>query len=566
MPISSFFGGIPRLAGQKVDEFFTNYLRNTTSDQEILNFYGEGNIVGRKGISATDKELLDSVEASGKLNYSPLRPDTGRQNFAVGGIDQEIKYDYKTKDMPGVINPATGRPWQMTFGVLPKDFGSGSLTPAAKQFLVDFRVPVNAGNDYSFATGPNLLDRIETETKDLKRNDPYHGKRPERLQEDIDVIQKQSDRIGDYSGQPQTPRTWQERGYITEKPTGFKENVLNEFKNRIFKTQGSFGGVSTLTPVEQVSASNPNWRSDIYQREGLAGPLSDQGFSSGYGGGSKDVQRFTTGKERILPLQPYTEFFQRLDSTSPSVLKTAPASDFTPFQKAVGTRNYLIGKNILEGRGNLGEGFRGATRGLATGAALGALSPEVSQALVQGDYKEAAGLTARDAFIGAGTNLAAKGVSRGLQRAVPQFAARVLPAIGSTANVAIPAAVGAGLFMQGQQGSPLNRLVNAASNTPIGLKVNPETDVGRMAGRAISNEAQAWMTRNTPASPHSTYTGPTPAIKPRMATAILNGKPIQVPYGSVAGERKVGRPWWDVAGSTLQGAANSLNLGSIIGR
>jgi hypothetical protein len=47
--------------------------------------------------------------------------------------------------------------------------------------------------------------------------------------------------------------------------------------------------------------------------------------------------------------------------------------------------------------------------------------------------------------------------------------------------------------MQGQQGSPLNKLVNAASNTPFGLKVNPKTDAGRMAGRAISNEAQyAW--------------------------------------------------------------------------
>ena len=112
---------------------------------------------------------------------------------------------------------------------------------------------------------------------------------------------------------------------------------------------------------------------------------------------------------------------------------------------------------------------------------------------MQGDYKEAAGLTARDALIGAGTNLGTKAVSQGLQRAAPQFAARVLPAISSTANVAIPAAVGAGLFMQGQQGSPLNRLVNAASNTPIGLRVNPKTDVGRLAGRAISNEAQyAW--------------------------------------------------------------------------
>jgi hypothetical protein len=88
------------------------------------------------------------------------------------------------------------------------------------------------------------------------------------------------------------------RGYITEKPTGFKENVLNEFKNKIFETQGPFGGVSTLTPVEQVSASNPNWRSDIYQREGLAGPLSNQGFSSGYGGRVKKCTTFYNRKRK----------------------------------------------------------------------------------------------------------------------------------------------------------------------------------------------------------------------------------------------------------------------------
>jgi hypothetical protein len=40
-------------AQQKVDNFLTNYLRNTTTDQEILDYYGEGNIVGRKGIPST---------------------------------------------------------------------------------------------------------------------------------------------------------------------------------------------------------------------------------------------------------------------------------------------------------------------------------------------------------------------------------------------------------------------------------------------------------------------------------------------------------------------------------
>jgi hypothetical protein len=382
---------------QKVDNFLTNYLRNTTTDQEILNYYGEGNIVGRKGIPSNDKELLDIVEASSELNNSPLRPNTGRKDFAVGGIEQKIKYDYKTNDMPDVVNPATGRPWQMTFGVLPKDFGSGSLTPAAKQFLVDFRVPVNAGNDYSFATGPNILDRIETETKDLKQNDPYYGRQPEKLQEKINDIQNQSDYIGHFGGQPQTPRTWQERGYITEKPTGFKENVLNEFKNKIFETQGAFGGVSTLTPVEQGSALNPNWRADLYEREGLAGPLSGQPFSSGYGYGSKDVQRFVTGKETTLPLQPYAEFFQQVDSTPFSVLKTAPAPDFTPFQKAVGTRNYLIGQNILAGRGSLGAPVRAVQ---ATPAVLrSSVRPATAGFLLDAGINYALGATPQEAIV-----------------------------------------------------------------------------------------------------------------------------------------------------------------------
>jgi hypothetical protein len=75
---------------------------------------------------------------------------------------------------------------------------------------------------------------------------------------------------------------------------------------------------------------------------------------------------------------------------------------------------------------------------------------------------------------------------------------------------------------------------------------------------------KSWMQRNQPASPNSTYTGPTPTIQPRTGTAILGGKPVQVPYGSVAGQRKVGRPWWDTAGSRFQSLLNSFS--PIIGR
>jgi hypothetical protein len=197
------------------------------------------------------------------------------------------------------------------------------------------------------------------------RDEAYHYKRsPEILQEKLDAIKGKDAYIGDYSGQPITPQTWKELGYIDEKPENFKNEVLKEFRDRIFEKQGAFGGVSTLTPVEQRSANNRQWRASLYESEGLAGPLSPQPYSSGYGGGARDVQRFTTGSERLLPLQPYAEFFTRLDASAPSFKGTDPAPDFTPLQKTLGTRNYLIGRNILDGRGSLGAPVRATQAGV----------------------------------------------------------------------------------------------------------------------------------------------------------------------------------------------------------
>jgi hypothetical protein len=173
--------------------------------------------------------------------------------------------------------------------------------------------------------------------------------------------------------------------------------------------------------------------------------------------------------------------------------------------------------------------------GLATGAVATAMDPAVIDALSRGDYGQAATTAAVNTGVGSAVGGA---TAKGLQALQAAGYARPAAAIGSVLPVAGGVLAGLGVV---ETGKALNRAYKAQTG-------------------------KDWITRNTPASPHSTYTGPTPAIKPRMATAILNGKPIQVPYGSVAGERKVGRPWWDVAGSTLQGAANSLNLGSIIGR
>lgn len=157
-----------------------------------------------------------------------------------------------------------------------------------------------------------------------------------------------------------------------------------------------------------------------------------------------------------------------------------------PFDNAFVERNLLYGTDpVTAGLQGAKEMLRTAPAGLAGGAALSALSPAVAQSVAQGKYGQAATQTAKDLAGGTAADLAIRSAGQGLQRFAPQIAARVNPLVAAAADVAVPAAVGAGLFMQGQKGSPLNTLVNAASNTPIGLKVNPKTDIGRMAGNEL---------------------------------------------------------------------------------
>jgi hypothetical protein len=161
------------------------------------------------------------------------------------------------------------------------------------------------------------------------------------------------------------------------------------------------------------------------------------------------------------------------------------------FTKPFIERNLLYSQDpVTAGIRGAGEMLRSAPRGIAGGAALSALSPDVAQSVEQGQYGKAATQTAQNVAGGALADLGIQATGWGLQRAAPQLASKVIPAFSGAANVGVPAAVGTGLFMQGQQGSPLNRIVNAASNTPFGLKVNPKTDVGRRMGQAIGNEAR----------------------------------------------------------------------------
>jgi hypothetical protein len=172
--------------------------------------------------------------------------------------------------------------------------------------------------------------------------------------------------------------------------------------------------------------------------------------------------------------------------------------------------------------------------GLATGGILTAMDPAVIDALARGDYQQAGTSAALNTAIGSVTGGA---TAKGLQALQAAGYARPAAAIGSTLPAVGGVLGGLGLV---ETGKALNRAYRAQTG-------------------------KDFPTRNQPITP-TPYTGPTPSIQPRMGKAVLNGRLVDVPYGSVAGTKKVGRPWWDKAGSTFQGLLNRFNAGSIIGR
>jgi len=172
--------------------------------------------------------------------------------------------------------------------------------------------------------------------------------------------------------------------------------------------------------------------------------------------------------------------------------------------------------------------------GLATGGILTAMDPAVIDAMARGDYQQAGTTAALNTAIGSVTGGA---TAKGLQALQAAGYARPAAAIGSTLPVVGGALAGLGLV---ETGKALNRVYRGQTG-------------------------KDFPTRNQPPTP-TPYTGPTPSIQPRIGKAILNGRLVDVPYGSVAGTKTVGRPWWDKAGSAFGNLLNRFNAGSIIGR
>ena len=173
--------------------------------------------------------------------------------------------------------------------------------------------------------------------------------------------------------------------------------------------------------------------------------------------------------------------------------------------------------------------------GFATGGLLTAMDPAVIDALSAGDYLQAGTTAAMNTAIGSAVGT---GAQLGLQNLATAGYVRPAAFVGGALPMAGGVLAGIGAI---ETGKALNRAYNARTG-------------------------KDWTTRNQTQQPTIPKSSIIASIQPRTGTAILGGKPTQVPYGSVAGIKKVGRPWWDQLGSKGEAFADLLNRGSIIGR
>jgi hypothetical protein len=225
-----------------------------------------------------------------------------------------------------------------------------------------------------------------------------------------------------------------------------------------------------------------------------------------------------------------------IDKNSTYLNKTNLTAAGLNTEARIAAANRLVNSTVdsLIQKGSATKGL--ALGGLSAGLLSAALDPDVIDAASKGDYETGLIKAGVDSGIGAVTG---KGIQSGLNALANAgyvrpavIAAQTLPAVGGVMG-------GLGLIATGQA---LNRAYKTRTGTD-------------------------WITRNQP-SARSYVPAPevTPTIQPRMGKAILNNKIVQVPYGSVAGTKTVGRPWWDQLGSKATDFANLLNRGSIIGR
>ena len=457
---------------------------------------------GNWGLGQKEKGINPSLYAS-RINADPLKEANYLYTGSIlkdEGIDPRVTFKQYAD-----LGPATGPSYGIALNddiSFRKDLitARGELTTGDLQALLAERKL-----PFAYQSSKTIPDKYHVPPGDILRQNL------QRLAEAENITTSQAiekfARLVPNIGEPATPPTAAVTGRVG-----------------MFPVEGQavspFGKFASKTDLRQIGILPP---SDKAMYTINQSPFVDHGFKHiypRYGASTlEDVDTYSS------PIDPFDIFADNLENKQNIVI----SRDVLRPQAANKLLNRTVANLVEQSKPIQGLGLGG----LATGAVATAMDPAVIDALSRGDYGQAATTAAVNTGVGSAVGGA---TAKGLQLLRNAGYARPAAAIASALPVAGGVLAGLGAV---ETGKVLNRAYR-------------------------SQTGKDFITRNQPASPNSTYTGPTPTIQPRTGTAILGGKPVQVPYGSVAGQRKIGQPWWDTAGSKFQDLLNSFS--PIIGR
>jgi hypothetical protein len=406
------------------------------------------------------------------------------------------------------LGPGTGPSW----GVTSSQGSSGDIH--FRKDLIGARGELTAGDLQALLAERNLP--FAYQTKNLRKAGQGPGdilrQNLQRLAAAEKITESQAierfARLVPNIGEPATPPTEAVTGILGKFPV--EEQTLSPFGSFASKTDLRQLGILPPSDKAKYTAFNVNAMDEMFKYE---------------------KPRY--GASAITPIDNYTNPINASDpfgNAEEGLNKITIYRDKLRPQAANKLLDKTVANLVEQSKPIQGLGIGG----LATGAIATAMDPAVIDALAQGNYMQAGATAALNTAIGSATGGA---TAKGLQALRAAGYARPAAVIGSSLPAVGGVLGGLGLV---ETGKALNRAYRAQTG-------------------------KDFPTRNQPVQP-TPYTGPTPSIQPRMGQAVLNGKLVDVPYGSVAGTKTVGRPWWDKAGSTFQGLLNRFNAGSIIGR
>jgi hypothetical protein len=468
--------------------------------------YAEGNWgLGEKFAGANPSIYLSRIDADPSKEANYLFTHNIKKGENVDPRANFIQYED--------LGPGTGPSWGTS--ITSKDI-------SFRKDLIGARGELTTGDLQSLLAERNLPFKFQTQNPTTKI------KPGDLLRDNLQALAK-AENLTPYQTLEKYARSVPAVGEAVTLPTTSVTGVISEFPSisQLLNPESGYAKASDLKNIGILPSKGKSFYTVITEPDDIFADniyRKKQGINSKYGARTE-----TYIPPRLIPTD--------INNVSKNDILRPGGYGFTINRDVL---RPLAAQKLLRKEANklikAGDPVRGlGLGGFTTGGLLTAMDPAVIDALSAGDYLQAGTTAAMNTAIGSAVGT---GAQLGLQNLATAGYVRPAAFVGGTLPMAGGLLAGLGAI---ETGKALNRAYR---------------------GRTGSD----WTTRNQIQQPTIPQSSVTPSIQPRMGTAILGGKPIQVPYGSVAGSKAVGRPWWDQLGSKAEAFANLLNSGSIIGR